>query len=158
MSVPAFMIEPLSDHRELLPLLQRWFVAEWPDWYGPSGQGDAVADLEAFAACADRIPLGMVVFQGGVAIGAGALKADSMGSHTHLSPWAGAGFVLPEHRGKGAGAALLAALVAKARALGYPAIYCATSTAESLLLRAGWSVVAVTSQDGKELTIFRSAP
>jgi hypothetical protein len=35
-------------------------------------------------------------------------------------------------------------------------VNCGTSTAESLLVRAGWAAVAVTQVEGKDLTIFRS--
>jgi len=156
-SVAAPIVEPLARHRDLLPLVERWFVAEWPNWYGPAGQGNATADLEAFAASEHRLPIGMVVFEGGVPVGAGALKMESIPTHQHLSPWAGAGFVLPQRRGKGIGSALLASLVTKAHELGHECVYCGTSTAVSLLVRAGWSVVAVTQLEGKDLTIFRSA-
>ena len=157
MSVTALTAEPLAEHRHLLPLVEHWFVTEWPNWYGPAGQGNIAADLEAFAASEHQLPVGMVVFESGIPIAAGALKAESIPTHMHLSPWAGAGFVLPQHRGKGVGSILLAALVTKARELGHECVYCGTSTAESLLVRAGWSVIAVTQLEGKNLSIFRSA-
>ena len=99
----------------------------------------------------------MVVFEGQVPIGAGALKAQSIPSHSHLSPWAAAGYVLPPHRGRGVGAVLLQGLVAKAQALGYIHVYCGTSTAENLLTRSGWLPLETTSLEGKLLTVFRSA-
>jgi len=156
MSVAVLTVEPLAKHRDLLPLIQAWFVAEWPSWYGPAGQGNVAADLEEFAASEHCLPVGMVVFEGGVPVGAGALKAESIPTHKHLSPWAGAGFVLPQCRGKGIGSVLLASLVTKAHELGHECVYCGTSTAVSLLVRAGWSVVAVTQLEGKDLSIFRS--
>jgi len=153
----AVVVEPLARHRTLLPLVARWFTSEWPCWYGPGGRGDITRDLEAFAASEQKLPVGLVVFEHGVPTGAAALKAESVPTHTHLSPWAGAGFVLPEFRGRGIGSALLAELVAKAHALGYRHVYCGTSTSESLLVRAGWSVVELTQHEGKTLTIFSSA-
>ena len=149
-------VEPLARHRETLSLVEQWFIEEWPGWYGPGGPGNAAADLEAFAASEQTLPVGFLLFQDKVPIGAGALKATSIQSHSHLSPWAAAGFVLPQHRGKGAGLFLLQELVCKAQQLGYEHIYCGTSTAESLLVRAGWAAVASTQLEGKALTIFRS--
>ncbi|MCZ8158997.1 MAG: hypothetical protein O9256_03820 [Rhizobiaceae bacterium] len=35
-------VELLARNRHLLPLLEGWFVQEWPDWYGPHGQGNAL--------------------------------------------------------------------------------------------------------------------
>ncbi len=65
---------------------------------------------------------------------------------------------MPEYRGRGIGAAMLTAMVAHARGLGFPQIYCATSTAEALLRRCGWSCMEVIEFADKPLTIFRSAP
>lgn len=153
----ALAVETLFRHPELVPLLAEWFVSEWPDWYGAGGQGDVVEDLRQFAASEVSLPVGFVVFIDGLAAGAGALKAESIPSHKHLSPWASAGYVVPDERGQGVGAALLRAMVAHAQALGYPYVYCGTSTAESLLQRSGWSVVEVIEHAGKPLTVFRSA-
>jgi GNAT superfamily N-acetyltransferase len=153
----SLSVEPLSRHPELAPLLAEWFVSEWPDWYGVGGQGDVTQDLRHFAASEVGLPVGFVVFINGTPVGAGALKTESIPSHKHLSPWAGAGYVVPNERGRGVGAALLRAMVAHAQELGYPHVYCGTSTADSLLQRSGWSAVEVIEHAGKPLTVFRSA-
>jgi GNAT superfamily N-acetyltransferase len=150
-------VEPMARHRELLPLVAQWFISEWPTWYGPVGPGDIESDLTAFAASEGVLPIGILGFEDGVPVGAGALKVESIPTHKHLSPWAGAGFVLPERRGRGIGAVLLHALVTKANVLGFSHVYCGTSTSESLLKRAGWSPMEITVHDSKPLTIFRSA-
>jgi len=150
-------VEPLARHRYLLPLVEQWFVGEWPAWYGAGGAGNVLEDLEAFAASEVQLPVGFVAFSEGHPVGAGALKSESIPTHTHLEPWAAAGFVVLECRGRGIGAAILAAMVSHARGMGFPQIYCGTSTAETLLRRCGWSSVEVTQLAGKPLTIFRSA-
>jgi len=149
-------VEPFARHREQLPLLAEWFVSEWPDWYGSAGQGNLQADLQAFAASENHLPVGMVIFENQVPVGAGALKAESIPSHTHLGPWAAAGYVVPNRRGHGLGAFLLQALVVKAHALGFARVYCGTSTAERLLERAGWQALEVIVHAGKPLTVFQS--
>ena len=153
----ALSVEPLARHSEQVPLLAEWFATEWPGWYGIGGEGNVTLDLQDFAASETNLPIGFVVFSNGTPVGAGALKAESIPSHKHLSPWAAAGFVVPECRGQGIGAVLLGAMVAHARTLGYAHVYCGTSTAESLLQRSGWSAIEVTQHAGKALTIFRSA-
>jgi len=153
----SLVVEPLARHLDLVPLLAEWFVSEWPGWYGIGGQGNVTQDLQCFAASETTLPVGFVVFSNGAPAGAGALKAESIPSHKHLSPWAAAGFVVPKQRGQGIGAVLLGAMVAHARALGYPHVYCGTSTAESLLQRSGWSTIELTQHAGKPLTVFRSA-
>ena len=153
----AITTRPLCDHPYLLGLVAQWFVAEWPGWYGPGGAGDIAQDLQSFARSAQALPVGLIVFEGDVPVGAGVLKAESIPTHAHLAPWAGAGYVLPACRGRGIGAELLRALVAKAAELGYGHVYCGTSSAESLLSRSGWTAIELISHDGKPLTIFRVA-
>ena len=153
----AIIFEPLVRHRYLLPLVAEWFETEWPDWYGAEGQGNLQQDLQAYSASAERLPVGMIAFERSHPVGAGALKAESIPGHTHLCPWAAAGYVVPSCRGRGIGAALLAGLVRHAETLGFERVFCATSTSESLLIRSGWSVVEVVQHAGKALTIFRSA-
>ena len=148
---------PLALHRGLMPLVAGWFASEWPDWYGPGGQGNVIDDIEAFATSESSLPIGMIIFENDIPVGAGALKMQSIPSHKHLSPWAAAGYVVPACRGRGLGASMLDALVSKAKTLGFEQVYCATSTAERLLTRTGWQTLEVIVHAGKQLTIFRSA-
>ncbi|MBI5279567.1 MAG: GNAT family N-acetyltransferase [Burkholderiales bacterium] len=116
-------IEALAAHKELLPQLQRWFESEWPTYYGASGPGNARLELQAFANVGS-LPVGVVAFREGKVCGVAALKAESITSHRHLSPWAAAGLVTSAERGQGIGAQLLVALEREARALGFGHIYC----------------------------------
>ncbi len=114
--------------------------------------------MQAFGASAHELPVGIVVFAGPEPVGFGALKASSIPSHAHLSPWAAAGYVVPDRRGQGIGAALLRALVAHAASIGHPIVYCGTSTATTLLERSGWGLVEHVVHAGKPLGIYRSGP
>lgn len=149
-------IEPLAHHKDLLPLLEQWFITAWPNWYGPAGPGDARHDLNNFAR-RGTLPTGLLAFMDGNVCGVAALKADSIESHAHLTPWAAAGLVAPHLRGQGIGARLLGALEDKARRLGHTHIHCATATAESLLLRCGGEVLERIHHDGQRLGVFRKA-
>jgi len=134
----GFSICHLAEVLEVLPVLVRWFVEEWGDYYGPGGPGDAEADLKA-ASYRDRLPVGLVaVDDNRQPLGTVALKAESVPSHRHLSPWLAALLVAPEHRQKGIGAALIAALEDEARRLGFEHLYTATDTASGLIERRGW--------------------
>jgi hypothetical protein len=82
-------ISLLADHPEVLPVLRKWLETEWADYYGPTGPGDAERDLTAFSS-RERLPIGVVAFLGGELCGLAALKADSISTHKHLSPWAAA--------------------------------------------------------------------
>lgn len=148
--------QPLPLRTDLVPIVSHWMLTEWPDWYGAGGPGDLRADMAAFAASETRLPIGFVALNDGVPIGFCALKADSIESHKRLSPWVGAGFVLPEHRRHGVGAFLLQAIVGHARELGHRHVYCATSTSSSLMLRSGWILVEKIVHAGESMYIFKS--
>ncbi|MBN9460551.1 MAG: GNAT family N-acetyltransferase [Burkholderiales bacterium] len=150
----AVIIEPLALHREALPELCRMFEAEWPSWYGAGGRGSAANDLRAFSATSG-LPFGVVALRRSEVCGVAALKAESIPSHRHLTPWAAAGVVKVSLRGQGIGAALLAALEEQARDRGYRAIHCATSTAESLLQRRGYRLLERVMHEGQDLGVYQ---
>lgn len=149
-------VQPLSLQPALKPQVRDWLLSEWPAWYGAGGEGDLEGDVEAFAASAHRLPVGLVAFLDDVPVGFGSLKQESIASRPALFPWAASGYVLPAYRGQGIGAFLLRAIAAHAGRLGYRHVYCGTSTAVSLLTRAGWQVVEELQHAGKPLTLFRS--
>lgn len=146
-------IEPLAAHPEVLPVLREWFEAEWPSYYGPGGRADAMEDLQAYGNI-DRLPIGLVALLKGELCGVIALKAESISSHRHLSPWAAAGVVHPSLRGRGIGARLMVAIEAQARAMGFERIYCGTSTSATLLQRRGWQLRETILHDGESLEIY----
>jgi GNAT superfamily N-acetyltransferase len=150
----SLFVEPLASHPEALPELGRMFEAEWPSWYGVGGRGNASTDLLAFAG-STGLPFGFVALLDGAVCGAAALKAESIPSHRHLSPWAAAGVVKPSLRGHGIGSALLAALEERARSQGYPQIHCATSTAETLLRRRDYRLLERVTHEGQDLGVYQ---
>lgn len=136
--MPLLSFAPLHDVPELVPVVSDWLLREWPAWYGEGAPGDLREDMAAFAASDTVLPVGIVAFLGGEPAGFGALKRESIRTHTHLGPWATAGYVRPALRGQGIGAGLLRTLASHAGRLGHPSIYCGTSTAQPLLRRLGW--------------------
>ena len=154
--IARLYVGPLASHPEVLPHLPAWFEAEWPSYYGADGPGHAQRDLQAYSNT-DGLPFGVVVFEHGSVCGVAALKVDSIASHAHLSPWAGAGLVRPDLRGRGIGQQLLLALEAQARVMGFNRIYCGTSTAERLLQRCGWQLLERIVHEGEGLEIYEKA-
>lgn len=154
----AVTVTPLRERPELCAFFVRQFELEWPEWYGPNGKADAAADLEDYANPAGELPVGVVALDAAMSpVGIAALRATSITSHSHLGPWATAGFVIPERRRERIGTNLLAALVVEASRLGHPFIYCATASAVSLLQRTGWTQVDTVSHDGEIQHVFRRA-
>lgn len=153
----SVIVEPLRKHPTFVPALARHLEREWPDWYGPSGPGNAARDLAAFANPEGVLPVGVVALsEAGEPCGVAALKGDGLPQFGRRSPWAAAGFVVPERRRQGIGAALLAALLGEAARLGYESVFCATSTAVTLLQREGWRLLQRSEHDGKPIFLFSS--
>ncbi len=149
-------IELLADNPEQVPVLAGWFEAEWGFYYGKGGRGDARTDLDAYSG-RDALPVAVVAIERGELRGIAALKATSIASHGHLSPWAAAGLVQPEHRGRGIGSALVGAVEGLARRFGYARLYCGTSTAGTLLERRRWTLMERIVHEGKPLSIYEKA-
>lgn len=147
-------VEPLARHRDALPILAEWMLAEWAPWYGPDGPGDAMADLERYASSETDLPVGLVAYRDGELVGLCALKDDVLPPVPHLGPWAGAGLVGPNHRGQGIGASLLRATTELARSLGFGHIYCATATSHTLMEREGWQPMQSATLHGTVVVIY----
>lgn len=143
----------LADYPEALPALERLFRAEWPEYYGAGGPGDAHQDLSAYSS-RDQLPVGLVAFVDFEPCGVAALKSESIATHKHLGPWVGGGMVAPQYRRHGIGAGLLSALEDVARGFGFTAIYSGTSTANTLLVREGWRFVERVQYNGEAVSIY----
>jgi GNAT superfamily N-acetyltransferase len=149
-------IEHLANHPQVLPLLKVWFESEWPAYYGANGPGDAETDLRAYSN-ASALPVGLLAFRGSDVCGIAALKAQSIASRLDIGPWAGAGFVPPAQRRQGIGGELLRGLVSVAKELGFPRVYCATSTSASLLERNQWHLLERLAHEGELVAIYEKA-
>lgn len=148
------LVEYLADHPEVLPSLEELFLSEWPGYYGPGGPGNARDDLLAYSN-REGLPIGLVAFIGDEPCGVAALKAESISTRKHLSPWIGGGVVVPRLRRQGIGVQLVTALEDVARNLGYPAIYSGTSSAGSLLERADWCFIEQLQYNGESVAIYK---
>ncbi len=134
-----FKIIYLADARELVVPLAPLFIEEWEPYYGRQGPGDAETDLND---CCNRdaIPLALVAIDGdGEIMGTAALKARSIETHRHLSPWLAAMFVVERHRGHGVSAALVAEIEKNALRLGYQRIYVGSRGVTSAMRDSGWT-------------------
>jgi GNAT superfamily N-acetyltransferase len=149
---------PLRQRPEFCAFFAQQFESEWPKWYGPGGEGNAREDLEAFANPEGNMPVGVIAIdEADSPIGIAALRAASIATHTYLTPWATAGYVVPARRRCGIGAQLLSGLLAEAQRLGFHTIYCATASAVTLLEREGWRRIDAVVHDGETQFVFSKA-
>ena len=149
-------IHLLIDRQETIPALTELFISEWTPWYGPGGEGDALADLTA---CLNRkdLPIALVaISKDGEVLGSAALKPESLGAEFGFSPWLAALVIDPSHRGKGIASALIARIEELAASLVIREIYVSTRSANSIIERRGWQKLNETtlSLDGP-VAIYR---
>jgi hypothetical protein len=80
-------IYPSRQHLQAAAPLAAAFEREWPRWYGPGGEGNAAADLAAYANSEGALPVGVVALSAdGDPIGTAALKAAFTPGFAHLTP------------------------------------------------------------------------
>ena len=145
----------LLDAPEARPLLVRWFVEAWAPWYGPEGDGDAEADL---AACdsRDRVPLCLVALgPNGAPRGTAMLRAESVGRELGAGPWLSALLVAETHRRQGIGRALIEAVVAEARRLGFEALYTSSELEREKLWPRSWQPIGDSRSLRGPISVYR---
>ena len=109
----------------------------------------------------DELPVALVAISDGEVCGTAALKAESVSTHKHLTPWLAALLVAPGFRRRGVGERLIAAIEEKAKQLGFHCIYVGTGegsgTPESSLRKRGWEFVEKSPYFVSEVSIFQKA-
>lgn len=151
-------IDFLADHPEAIPVLKGWFEDAWAPYYGPEGPGDALADLRN-SCRRDGMPIAIVALAGDEVVGTAALKAESVGTHPHLTPWLAALLVGEAYRGRGIAERLIAAVEDLAREQAWSCLYVGSGTGsgtpEPALTRRGWEHLETVPYYVGEVSVFR---
>ena len=130
-------IELLANNLSAIATIAEWYRVEWEPYYGQDGPGDALIDLEA--RCNDAaLPIGLVATEAGGVLGTIALDIDQS---TNLSPSVVGLFVKHDQRHRGVATALLDAVEARARHLGFERLYMSTIALRKLLVRRDWQPI-----------------
>jgi predicted N-acetyltransferase YhbS len=133
-------IEPLADHPAAIPTIARWHFDQWGRKSPTRSVASAAERLRGHLR-RDATPLTMVALAGREVVGSAALICQDMkDARPELSPWLADVFVDPARRRRGVASALVAALVAKARALGVETLHLYTPDQENLYARLGFVV------------------
>ena len=145
------MIADLRDHPRFTPALVDAFFAEWPEWCTRVGR----AEVERIFEAGDPLPLILVAFDRELVLGTIALRPYFAQEPMDETPWVRQLLVLPAHRGRGVDRALIAAVTARAMALGFDHLHAATNRIEHLLVRRGWEVFDRVERDGEKFAWLR---
>jgi predicted N-acetyltransferase YhbS len=147
---PELHIEPLGRHPQLVPVLTAWHVPE----FDPDGSLDQWLEAHTREARISGVPCAWVAFADATPVGSVSLIEHNMDTHQELTPWLAALFVLPSHRGRGIGTALVRRCEEEAWATGANRMYLYTSPARHFYARLGWSTLAEDVYEGKPVTIM----
>jgi GNAT superfamily N-acetyltransferase len=127
----------LADHPEAREPLARWHCAEWghllPEWSVAEASGELATHTGRRIA-----PTTVIALADGTLAGSASLLLEDMPGTEAWSPWLASVFVVPTHRGRGIGAALVDRVVTDARRLGFPGLYLFTTEAEGWYTPRGW--------------------
>jgi len=115
---------------------------------------DVTASFEA-RANVHSLPLTLVAMDHSRVIGTGSLKMEDLEVRPQFSPWLGGLFVVPEHRNRGIGTALIDRLLDEARRLHLTALYLWTPSAESLYAKLGWNTIERLDYCGYSVSLMK---
>lgn len=143
----------LADHPEIIPVLARWFRAQWSEYYADRTLDDIAQDFISEANRED-LPVRLVAFADGELAGTITLRDRAFRTLPEFHPGLGGLLVVEQYRGKGIGSELIRAGMDLARGQGYQRVYAATVAARGILERLGWTPVHVLSGNAQEI-IYR---
>ena len=147
----------LADRPQFAPRLAALHHAEWawidPDWT----LAEALANLQVHTA-GTAVPTTRVAFAGGELAGSVSLLANDHSRIRKWSPWLASLLVLPEFRGRGIGAALVRAALARAAEEGVGELFLFTPEHKDFYARLGWRPLARTALKGTAVDLMCIAP
>ena len=147
-------ITDLGEHPTWISTLARWHFEQWGRLTGAGTLDDYVALLTA-AAQSRTVPSILIAVAGDRLLGSANLVACDMTVRAELTPWLAQLFVAPARRRDGVGAALVAAVLQRARSCGYPRAYLYTSgTLPEYYRRLGWRPVERVAYLDRERTVM----
>lgn len=148
------VIGDLGDHVAWLPTLARWHDDQWGPLTGARRLDDYVAFLTQ-AATSRTVPSMLVAMEGDRLLGSATLVVADLPPRSELTPWLAQLFVEPARRRDGIGAALVRAVLDRARACGYGRVYLFTSgTLPEYYRRLGWREVERLAYLERERTVM----
>ena len=152
-------IEAIDGHRELVATLAAWHHAQWGHLYAHWTPEVCRAELEQHAAGAPGLPTTLLALEGEELLGSVSLVfEDAPELQEHGSPWLASLYVKPEARGRGIGARLARAAVARAAAEGVGELFLFTPEHKDFYARLGWRPLARTALKGTPVDLMCILP
>lgn len=137
-SQPGLSIVELSEVPEYLQTVGQWIYNQW--WRNETSLDYIVSRLKGHLKSA-QVPFTLIALLDGNPVGTASVIEEDLEDRKQYSPWLAAVLVLPDHRRRGIGSALVKAGTDKAHGLGVETLYLNTLDQAEFYSHAGWSVV-----------------
>ena len=152
------VIEKLALHRDWITMIARWHFDQWGPLTGSNSIEEYVSFLDDTTKCT-TVPSVLVASVNGEPTGSATLLRCDMEIRNDLVPWLGQIFVAPSYRKRGIGTALVRAVAAEARRIGYDRLYLYTSGELPRFYEClGWSIRERVRYLGKERVVMQYDP
>jgi predicted N-acetyltransferase YhbS len=152
-------IEPIAAHRARVPTLAAWHHAQWGHLYSHWTLEVCRTELQEHAQRQSGLPATLLAIEGEELLGSVSLVfEDAPELQEHGSPWLASLYVKPEARGRGIGARLARAAVARAAAEGVEELFLFTPEHKDFYARLGWRPLARTALKGTAVDLMCIAP
>ena len=152
-------IEPIAAHPGRVDMLAAWHHAQWGHLYSHWTYEICRDELAEHASRPSGLPVTLLALEDGQLLGSVSLVfEDAPELQEHGSPWLASLYVRPEARGRGLGAALARAAVARAAAEGVDELFLFTPEHREFSARLGWKPVARTALKGTPVDLMCIAP
>ncbi len=146
-------IDYLANHPDWIGTIALWIQNEWGSVFHDITKESASADFRN-ELHHDRLPLAYVALEKAEPVGVVSLRSSDMG-RSELTPWLSALYVLPDHRRKGIGRALVNAVIQKTKQLGVGTLYLGTMDKQNYFAHQGWVTYEQSRFRGHMVTVMR---
>jgi GNAT superfamily N-acetyltransferase len=151
MATAALTIRPLEERPEVASQLAEWFVAEWPEYH----RGRTLPDVASRFRLVPDVQETLIAEIDNELVGTIALRGPWEAAPEIPPPWLGGLFVVPEHRGKGVGSALIEAAVSLAGREGADQVHLSLRVDPASFVRRGWRLVGTVFAGEEKVTVLR---
>ena len=149
-----YSIVSTADRRDLAAITAWW---RWEAFFrgGQRSFDDVLSGAQQTAKQAPSMPRTFVLLADNEPIGTASLAACDLEERPDLTPWLAGVYIVPQARGQGHAARLIAAVENHSAALGMPVLWLYTNSAERIYARAGWKTVESVQHNGKPFALMR---
>jgi predicted N-acetyltransferase YhbS len=152
-------IEPIAAHPGRVETLAAWHHAQWGHLYSHWTLEVALSELREHTLRTTGLPTTLLALDGEELLGSVSLVfEDAPELQEHGSPWLASLYVKPPARGRGIGARLARAAVARAAAEGIGELFLFTPEHKDFYARLGWRPLARTALKGTPVDLMCIQP